>query len=236
MGADSDHWLGAIVGDVVIGEFFTRQPGTYPDGGLSAEDMSRKAQNGLLGVEDTDYTFGDFGYAQNSGFVFVTNDYAEALGVDPRGADDSDGDGMPDAWEMVTHLNPFSTNSPYGATDDFDQDGLENLYEYWAGTNPRDPDTDGDGYSDYTEVIILGSDPKDPSDPRSANVRIVSPKNYSYIPSRSINIEWIIFSLIFHPLERILEVLLFLSFALTALQDLFHSSLIELQVDQVEPA
>jgi len=37
VGADSDHWLGAIVGDVVIGEFFTRQPGTYPDGGLSAE-------------------------------------------------------------------------------------------------------------------------------------------------------------------------------------------------------
>jgi hypothetical protein len=37
VGADSDHWLGAIVGDVVIGEFFRLQSGTYPDGGLSAE-------------------------------------------------------------------------------------------------------------------------------------------------------------------------------------------------------
>ncbi|MBN1481138.1 hypothetical protein EH223_01615 [candidate division KSB1 bacterium] len=36
-GADSDHWLGAIVENVVIGEFFRRQTGTYPDGGLSAE-------------------------------------------------------------------------------------------------------------------------------------------------------------------------------------------------------
>ena len=36
-GADSDHWLAAIVDNVVIGEFFRLQSGTYPDGGLSAE-------------------------------------------------------------------------------------------------------------------------------------------------------------------------------------------------------
>ena len=36
-GADSDYWLGAIVGNVVIGEFFRLQAGTYPDDGLSAE-------------------------------------------------------------------------------------------------------------------------------------------------------------------------------------------------------
>ena len=36
-GADSDHWLGAIVDNVVIGEFFRRQPGVHPDGDLSAE-------------------------------------------------------------------------------------------------------------------------------------------------------------------------------------------------------
>ena len=37
-GADSDHWLAGIVGDVVMAEFF-RRDGTqrYPDGGLSAE-------------------------------------------------------------------------------------------------------------------------------------------------------------------------------------------------------
>ncbi len=37
-GADSDHWLAAIVEDVVFGEFFRLQPDTtYPDNGLSAE-------------------------------------------------------------------------------------------------------------------------------------------------------------------------------------------------------
>lgn len=37
VGADSDYWLGAIVDNVVIGEFFRLQNGAYPDGGLSAE-------------------------------------------------------------------------------------------------------------------------------------------------------------------------------------------------------
>jgi hypothetical protein len=37
VGADSDYWLGAIVDNIVIGEFFRRQSGTHPDGDLSAE-------------------------------------------------------------------------------------------------------------------------------------------------------------------------------------------------------
>lgn len=36
-GADSDNWLGAIVDNIVIGEFFRRQTGVHPDGDLSAE-------------------------------------------------------------------------------------------------------------------------------------------------------------------------------------------------------
>jgi hypothetical protein len=37
-GADSDHWLAAIVEDVVFGEFFRLQPHkSYPDNGISAE-------------------------------------------------------------------------------------------------------------------------------------------------------------------------------------------------------
>ncbi|RPH97562.1 MAG: hypothetical protein EHM72_13465 [Calditrichaeota bacterium] len=37
VGADSDHWLGAVVDNMVFGEFFRRQPGIHPDGDLSAE-------------------------------------------------------------------------------------------------------------------------------------------------------------------------------------------------------
>jgi hypothetical protein len=47
---------------------------------------------------------------------------------------DSDGDGMSDAWEQQ-HFG--SLNAQPGA--DADQDGVSNLKEYQAGTNPTDP-------------------------------------------------------------------------------------------------
>src|ERR1043166_6975594 len=49
------------------------------------------------------------------------------------GALDSDGDGIPDSWEIAYGLNP--TNAA-DADLDFDSDGMKNLQEYLAGTNP----------------------------------------------------------------------------------------------------
>ena len=124
----------------------------FDDGGATAEDFARKAKNGLLGVDSTDYSFGDFGYAlRTNGFAFVTNDYAMVSGSDFRGADDTDGDGMPDDWEVLNHLNPFSATGDDGAQGDPDYDGLVNIYEYWSDTNPHSPDTDQDGVSDINE-------------------------------------------------------------------------------------
>ena len=124
----------------------------FDDGGATAEDFARKAKNGLFGAASEDYLYGDFGYAlRTNGFSFVTNDYAMVLGVDARGADDSDGDGMPDDWEMVNHLNPLSTNGVDGAWGDADGDGLVNIYEYWSETNPHSPDTDQNGVLDVNE-------------------------------------------------------------------------------------
>jgi subtilisin family serine protease len=51
------------------------------------------------------------------------------------GFGDSDGDGMPDWWELWHNLNP---NDPSDAALDSDGDGVSNLNEYLAGTDPRD--------------------------------------------------------------------------------------------------
>ena len=59
---------------------------------------------------------------------------------------DSDNDGLYDIEEVSYGLNIFSSDS--------DKDGLsdkEELKKYHS--NPRNPDTDGDGYKDGEEVV-----------------------------------------------------------------------------------
>lgn len=62
---------------------------------------------------------------------------------------DKDHDGMPDAWEQLYNLNDMDAAD---AAVDSDEDGLTNLQEFQAGTNPRKKDTDGDGLPDGWEV------------------------------------------------------------------------------------
>src|SRR5690606_14993486 len=47
---------------------------------------------------------------------------------------DLDGDGMNDAWEAANGLDPLD---PADADHDWDYDGLTNLQEYQAGTDPK---------------------------------------------------------------------------------------------------
>ncbi len=50
---------------------------------------------------------------------------------------DSDGDGIPDAWEKQ-HFQGLGTMGP---DTDYDHDGQPDRQEYWAGTHPKDPDS-----------------------------------------------------------------------------------------------
>jgi 3D (Asp-Asp-Asp) domain-containing protein len=66
------------------------------------------------------------------------------------------GDGIPDDWKVAHGIDP---SDPYAAMEDPDNDGLTNLEEYQAGTDPNNPDTDGDGLSDGDEVHVYHTNP-----------------------------------------------------------------------------
>jgi hypothetical protein len=68
------------------------------------------------------------------------------------GDTDSDGDGMPDNWEIQYGLDP---DDPADADYDNDGDGLTNLAEYQLGTDPTEPDTDNDGIDDGADLCPL---------------------------------------------------------------------------------
>ncbi len=84
----------------------------------------------------------------------ANSDAAFSVSSALSGGDDSDGDGLPDAWERQY----FDGSLAYTASDDPDGDGLNNLLEYQSGTNPSLADTDGDGMKDGAE-LEAGTDP-----------------------------------------------------------------------------
>ncbi len=101
----------------------------------------------------------------SGGAEFFTTTELGAIGLER----DSDGDGLPDWWEIKYGLDPFDPTGDNGAFGDPDGDGLWNINEYRAGLDPTkastfddgvwdgDRDSDGDGLSNLYEQNISGT-------------------------------------------------------------------------------
>lgn len=76
----------------------------------------------------------------------------------PIDAFDQDANGLPDDFEATYLDGKGLTAEEAGIDGDPDDDGLTNLEEATAQTDPLDPDSDNDGFDDGMEVV-LGSNP-----------------------------------------------------------------------------
>jgi hypothetical protein len=85
----------------------------------------------------------------------IGNSDTDTTWVNVTESEDSDGDGLPDSWE----LENFGSLSE-DAGGDPDNDDLTNLQEYSLGTDPSDNDTDDDGLKDGKDPNPLEADTK----------------------------------------------------------------------------
>lgn len=123
-------------------------------------------------------------YAEFLGFDGVTN----LVWSNPTSAD-SDGDQIPDGWEMQYGFDPSNPSDAYA---DPDADGLVNLGEYLSGSDPLLYDTDADFLPDGDEVLVYGTDPRDfdTDDDGLIDGREVWDKNLDGIPDGGFFPSW----------------------------------------------
>ncbi len=115
----------------------------------------------MAGLMDEVAVYGDALTDAQIALLFAgTKPNAAAL-VPPN--EDTDGDGMQNAYEDANGLNK-NVDDRFG---DVDADGLNNITEFLGGTKPNNPDTDGDGLADGAEnksgiwvsITNTGTDP-----------------------------------------------------------------------------
>ena len=89
----------------------------------------------------------------NTGVVLETNPSAESW----ISTSTSDQGLTATSSDISTEMN--SDKILFGNQVDSDNDGLDNVRETELGTDPNNPDTDGDGLNDYEEVVYWKTNP-----------------------------------------------------------------------------
>ena len=118
--------------------------------------------------DGSDYgTHGEYGWLE--GTRTPTPTATPTITPTPTFGTDSDGDGLPDWWE-IQHFGDLSHNG----TGDEDGDGLDNDGEYANWTDPNNPDSDTDGYYDGEEVTNNSNPTDETSAPYNERKIVIS--------------------------------------------------------------
>ncbi len=75
-------------------------------------------------------------------------------------------------------------NNPDFTYFDYDNDGIKDERELWFSSDPGNPDTDGDGLTDYEEILIYHLDPTNPDTDRDGLTDYEEVKVYQTHPNR----------------------------------------------------
>jgi hypothetical protein len=146
--------LGNVGATVQVAAIATYADGTSRSLSLAAQGTNWFTSNPLIATVSPDGLV----TATGTGNVLISAMNEGALGmlrISILTSGDTDGDGLPDEFEIANGLDP---GNPADAAGDLDGDGLSNLEEFRNGTLLNVGDSDSDGLNDGAEVG-LGTNP-----------------------------------------------------------------------------
>lgn len=114
--------------------------------GVSLKPLEHKISG--VPTEEGHYPF-SYQYASFDGTEVLTSMMLRVVGP----YTDTDGDGIPSAFELE-HSSVMDSFSTADADLDSDGDGVTNIDEYLNGGSPTLTDTDGDGLTDAQEITL----------------------------------------------------------------------------------